>query len=147
MTVTTKRLIDLGAMLAISIVISITTSGPTWLLATFALWGVAFFLGAYRERQQWRATRLSIADAHDRDIRRDASLTARLTSPALARCDQASDIAAGLERRRAMPLPAPVEDDLVDDDVRIGPRASHTVRVRVVECAPDETPTTRGGAA
>jgi hypothetical protein len=84
--------------------------------------------------------RLSIRDAH----RRDASLTARLTSPALARCDQVADIAAGLERRRAMPLPAPVEDDLVDDGVRIGPRASHTVRVRVVE---DETPTTRGGAA
>jgi hypothetical protein len=90
-----------------------------------------------------RRARLDIRAAH----RRDASLTARLTSPALARCDQASDIAAGLERRRAMPLPAPVEDDLVDDDVRIGPRASHTVRVRVVECAPDETPTTRGGAA
>jgi hypothetical protein len=94
-----------------------------------------------------RRARLDIRDAHDRDIRRDASLTARLTSPALARCDQAADIAAGLERRRAMPLPAPVEDDLVDDGVRIGPRASHTVRVRVVECAPDETPTTRGGAA
>jgi hypothetical protein len=90
-----------------------------------------------------RRARLDIRAAH----RRDASLTARLTSPALARCDQTADIAAGLERRRAMPLPAPVEDDLVDDGVRIGPRASHTVRVRVVECAPDETPTTRGGAA
>jgi hypothetical protein len=84
--------------------------------------------------------RLSIADAHDRDIRRDASLTARLAtpSPVLARCDQAGDIAAGLERRRELPLPAPVEDDLVDDGVRIGPRASHTVRVRVVSS--DETP-------
>jgi hypothetical protein len=90
-----------------------------------------------------RRARLDIRTAH----RRDASLTARLTSPALARCDQTADIAAGLERRRAMPLLAPVEDDLVDDGVRIGPRASHTVRVRVVECAPDETPTTRGGAA
>jgi hypothetical protein len=88
-----------------------------------------------------RRARLDIRTAH----RRDASLTARLTSPALARCDQAADIAAGLERRRAMPLPAPVEDDLVDDGVRIGPRASHTVRVRVV--GSDETPTTRGGAA
>jgi hypothetical protein len=60
--------------------------------------------------------RLSIRDAH----RRDASLTARLAtpSPVLARCDQAGDIAAGLERRRELPLPAP-----------------------------DETPTTRGGAA
>jgi hypothetical protein len=39
-------------------------------------------------------------------------------SPVLARCDQAGDIAAGLEQRRRLPLPAP-----------------------------DETPTTRGGAA
>jgi heme exporter protein D len=116
-----------------------------WLAIGYALMDCAIAVVAFVRRH--RTPRLSIADAHDRDIRRDASLTARLTSPALARCDQAADIAAGLERRRAMPLPAPVEDDLVDDGVRIGPRARRTVRVRVVECAPDETPTTRGGAA
>jgi hypothetical protein len=116
-------------------------------MQTFAaIWGIGTLVVAAaiivrNHRRDGR--RLSIRDAH----RRDASLTARLTSPALARCDQAADIAAGLERRRAMPLPAPAEDDLVDDGVRIGPRARRTVRVRVVECAPDETPTTRGGAA
>jgi hypothetical protein len=115
-----------------------STFAALWAIGTLVV-AAAIIVRNYRRDGR----RLDIRTAH----RRDASLTARLTSPALARCDQAADIAAGLERRRAMPLPAPVEDDLVDDDVRIGPRASHTVRVRVVECAPDETPTTRGGAA
>jgi hypothetical protein len=111
------------------------TLAAFWAIGTLVV-AVAIIVRNYRRDGR----RLDIRTAH----RRDASLTARLTSPALARCDQAADIAAGLERRRAMPLPAPVEDDLVDDGVRIGPRARRTVRVRVVE---DETPTTRGGAS
>jgi hypothetical protein len=101
------------------------TFAALWAIGTLIV-AAAIIVRNYRRDGR----RLDITDAeHYR------SLTARLAtpSPVLARCDQESDIAAGLERRRAMPLPAPAEDDLVDDGVRIGPRASHTVRVRVVE--------------
>jgi hypothetical protein len=100
-------------------------------MSTFAaLWAIGTIVAAAAiivRNYRRDGRRLDIRAAH----RRDASLTARLTtpSPVLAHCDQASDIAAGLERRnvwrdgvpvsaqdengrRRLPLPAPDETPL-----------------------------------